>query len=73
MDAPPSRCCLSPSASSRLTKIDSMECSSLTVLPESIGQLQALTELSLDGCSSLTALPESIGQLQALTTLYLSE
>ena len=41
-------------------------------LPESIGQLQALTWLYLRWCSSLAALPESIGQLQALTTLNLN-
>ena len=46
-------------------------CKSLAVLPESIGQLRALTELNLGGCSSLVALPESIGQLQVLTELNL--
>ena len=42
-------------------------CSSLAALPESLGQMQALTKLKLYRCSSLTALPESFGQLQALT------
>ena len=42
----------------------------LTVLPESIGNLAALTELDLRG-SSVAALPESIGNLAALTKLDL--
>jgi Leucine-rich repeat (LRR) protein len=45
----------------------------LTALPESIGNLQALTMLDLTRCTALTALPESIGNLQALTTLDLSD
>jgi leucine-rich repeat protein SHOC2 len=44
----------------------------LTVLPESLGQLAALTTLNLSWCLALTALPESLGQLAALTTLDLS-
>ena len=40
-------------------------CSSLAALPESLGQLQALTTLYLEGCTSLAVLPESLGQLQA--------
>ena len=43
----------------------------LTAVPESIGQLTALTILYLSG-NQLTAVPESIGQLTALTSLYLS-
>ena len=35
------------------------------MLPESIGNLTALTELDLGGCQ-LTVLPESIGNLTAL-------
>ena len=49
-----------------------LACKSLAALPESLGQLQALTELSLNYCSSLAALPESLGQLRALTKLYLN-
>jgi Leucine-rich repeat (LRR) protein len=44
----------------------------LTGLPESLGQLAALTTLDLSGCDALTGLPESLGQLAALTTLDLS-
>eukprot|EP00964_Phaeocystis_antarctica_P101067 scaffold66583_cov64-Phaeocystis_antarctica.AAC.9 len=40
------------------------------MLPPEIGQLQALTRLSLDNCEKLVALPPEIGQLQALTKLY---
>jgi Leucine-rich repeat (LRR) protein len=43
----------------------------LTGLPESLGQLAALTTLDLSWCRALTGLPESLGQLAALTTLDL--
>ena len=43
----------------------------LTTLPESIGQLQNLKELTLESCINLSTLPESIGQLKNLTTLRL--
>ena len=42
----------------------------LTSLPESLGNLTALTTLYLHG-NQLTSLPESLGNLTALTTLYL--
>ena len=42
----------------------------LTAVPDSIGQLTALTELDLS-YNQLTAVPDSIGQLTALTELYL--
>ncbi|MGW2200066.1 leucine-rich repeat domain-containing protein, partial [Streptosporangium sp. NPDC001682] len=42
----------------------------LTALPESLGNLTALTELSV-GSNRLTVLPESVGNLTALTDLYL--
>eukprot|EP01050_Picozoa_sp_SAG11_P017100 SAG11_NODE_2422_length_3379_cov_191.171037_2_plen_742_part_00 len=42
----------------------------MTTLPESFGELTALTTLYLDD-NQLTTLPESFGQLTALTTLYL--
>ena len=54
-----------------LTTLNLCECSSLSALPESLGQLQALTELNLEGCTFLAALPESLGNLQALTKLNL--
>ena len=38
-----------------LAKFILCHCSSLTALPESIGQLQALTTLDLNNCSSLSA------------------
>ena len=40
-------------------------------MPESVGNLTALTTLNL-GCNQLTAVPESVGNLTALTTLDLS-
>ena len=43
----------------------------LTVVPDWIGQLTALTRLDLNS-NQLTAVPDSIGQLTALTTLDLS-
>ena len=44
-------------------------CQRLTWLPESLGQLTALTTLDLSGCRNLHSLPESLGQLTALATL----
>ena len=40
-------------------------------MPESLGNLTALTELDLSG-NQLTAVPESLGNLTALTELDLS-
>ena len=54
-----------------LTKLDLGKCYSLAALPESLGQLQALTTVFLYGCRSLAALPKSLGQLRALTKLDL--
>mgnify|MGYP001449999893 CR=1 FL=1 len=45
--------------------------SSITALPEAIGQLSQLTTLALRSCTQLTALPESIGDLVRLTLLNL--
>ncbi|WP_220017765.1 leucine-rich repeat domain-containing protein [Candidatus Rhabdochlamydia oedothoracis] len=50
----------------------SLEHNQLTALPESFGNLQALTQLHLSS-NQLTALPESFGNLQALTNLYLKK
>ena len=56
-----------------LTTLHLSYCSTLAVLPESLGQLQTLKTFYLRGCSSLAALPVSLGQLRALTELYLSD
>jgi hypothetical protein len=48
-------------------------CSRLQQLPESLGQLSALSSLDLSQCSSLVELPESLGQLTALSSPELSE
>ena len=56
-----------------LTTLHLSYCSSLAVLPESLGQLQTLKTFYIRGCSSLAALPVSLGQLRALTELYLSD
>ena len=54
----------------RLTKLNMGSCEyRFKALPESIGQMRALTTLDLYDCSSLAALPDQIGQLQALTAL----
>jgi Leucine-rich repeat (LRR) protein len=45
---------------------------SISVIPDSIGDLLSLQKLSLMGLSSLTSLPPSIGQLQQLQSLDLS-
>ena len=43
----------------------------MTMLPDSMGQLAALTTLDLRYCNKLTGLPKWIGHLTALTTLDL--
>ncbi|MGL5626067.1 MAG: NEL-type E3 ubiquitin ligase domain-containing protein [Candidatus Rhabdochlamydia sp.] len=43
----------------------------LKKLPESFGNLQALTTLNLSCCDQFKSLPESFGNLEALTTLNL--
>jgi hypothetical protein len=48
-----------------------MGCTSLTSLPESLGQLTGLQQLGLMCCSSLTSVPESLGQLTGLQQLDL--
>ena len=55
----------------RVTQLILYKCSSLTALPDAIGELKALTKLDLRGCSSLVELPAAIGELKALTTLDL--
>ena len=54
-----------------LTTLNLYRCDSLATLPESLGQLRALTTLYLGNGRSLTA--ESPGQLRALTELYLGD
>ena len=48
-----------------------LECPSLTALPTSLGQLQALTDMNLQECISLEFLPRSLGQLTVLNKLNL--
>ena len=40
------------------------ECTKLTCLPQSIGQLMVLQEFRMIGCLRLAELPDSIGQLK---------
>ena len=56
----------------RLQVLDLGGCSSLTTLPDAIGQLSSLKKLSLSDCSSVTCLPRTICQLTALTYIVLS-
>ena len=51
-------------------KIDLADCN-ICALPNSIGQLKALTKLDLFNCENITRLPEGIGGLTALETLTL--
>ena len=46
--------------------------SSLTSLPERLGELKTLQTLSLDRCSGLLSLPERLGELKTLQTLSLA-
>jgi hypothetical protein len=52
-----------------LIKLDFGGCSSLTILPEGLGNLTSSTELDLWGCSSLTTLPEGLGNCTSLRVL----
>ena len=54
-----------------VSKLNLLGCSMIT-LPDSIGGLKALRELSLTDCWDLTALPASIGELKLLEKLYLT-
>ena len=54
----------------RVISITLEECS-MSVLPDSIGGLKALTTLDLTECENLITLPESIGGLTALEKLFL--
>ena len=49
----------------RVMALDLSCCEKLAALPGAIGELKALTELSLFRCSSLAALPVAIGGLKA--------
>ena len=44
-------------------------CSSLTALPDTIGELGALTKLDLSGCSSLEKLPDAVAAREGLTVV----
>jgi Leucine-rich repeat (LRR) protein len=54
-----------------LMHLDFSNCSSLTLLPTTIGQLRHLTELLLQNCENLKELPQSIGNLSSLSMLDL--
>lgn len=62
-----------PDAISKLAALTSLDLSSseLTMLPETLGDMSALTCLKLNSCNSLTALPTKIGECRALSTLNL--
>ncbi|KAG0622302.1 hypothetical protein M758_3G088300 [Ceratodon purpureus] len=55
-----------------LQKLNLEECTSITKLPDSIGQSSHLQHLRLSGCKSVERLPKSIGQLKALKELHLN-
>jgi len=54
----------------KLTTLDLRGCRALTGLPESLGQLAALTMLDV-AFSGVTRLPESLGRLTALSELHI--
>jgi len=60
-----------PEAIQHLTSLEHLELSSLTVLPEWIGQLSALRQLYIWHCPALQYLPQSIQRLTALEELYI--
>ena len=47
-------------------------CYKISVLPDGLGSLRALTYIDLEGCYNLSALPDSIGNLNSLTFLDVS-
>ena len=53
----------------QLERLNLARCTSLTSLPESVGQLEWLQDLILTGCTSLSSLPATIGQLTELIAL----
>jgi len=55
-----------------LEKFELHDCYNISILPECIGDLKNLNDLSLCSLPSLTRLPESIGNLQSLTKFYLN-
>ncbi|KAG0564194.1 hypothetical protein KC19_8G091000, partial [Ceratodon purpureus] len=56
-----------------LLKLNLEGCTSITTLPDSIGQLSRLQTLDLFGCKNLQKLPSTIGQLSQLELLHLQE
>ncbi|KAG0623115.1 hypothetical protein M758_3G149500 [Ceratodon purpureus] len=54
-----------------LLQLNLQECTSITRLPNSIGQSSQLEKLNLGGCKKLKILPKSIGQLKRLQDLDL--
>jgi len=56
-----------------LDKLDLGKCTSLTNLPESIGQLKELRNLMLSSCESLELLPGNIGVLTNLEFLNMAQ
>ncbi|KAG0564220.1 hypothetical protein KC19_8G093100 [Ceratodon purpureus] len=48
-------------------------CTSITTLPDSIGQLSQLQVMDLFGCKNLQKLPSTIGQLSQLELLHLQD
>ncbi|KAJ6737581.1 hypothetical protein OIU85_019626 [Salix viminalis] len=55
----------------QLVKLNLSSCTSLTCLPDSIGELKSLVKLDLRYCKKLASLPSSIGKLTCLVKLHL--
>jgi hypothetical protein len=46
--------------------LDVSDCSEITILPESLGELKSLVHLTISYCFEITVLPESLGGLKSL-------